>query len=341
MSRKNRSTHFDIAGFFRAEKRKILRIDMLTGDPIYSEPEDVLGWQPNLIPDPALDLMSGGTVDNMTFCRLGTGNNPPSTADVALQAQVGSSNTAAPTGAASGFGTGNEYAYRRKAYRFAAGVVSGLNLTEVGVGATSSGTILTRALLKDMSGVPTVISLAADEVLDVIYELRLYADTNTKTTTEMIDGISTTVDLYPIGWGIVGSGSSVRAPWSPVSPLIGSAICGTNNSAGAVVMAWLPLENAPDPAVPPTGFKPTNPIAWAAYVPGSFTRSFVITFTLTEANFPSGIGGFTYGCSGSSGVTPTAGVGVGQWGLAFNPKIQKDSTKTVSFSSSISWGRKT
>ncbi|HIQ53190.1 MAG TPA: hypothetical protein EYH51_08015, partial [Pseudomonas pachastrellae] len=172
-------------------------------------------WFPNLITDAGLERMASNS-DWLGYCQVGSGNNPPNVLDTALANRVGSSNTAQAS--ASGAQAEEPYfCWQRRTVRFAEGVAAG-NLSEVGMGWTSSGNLFSRALILDSEGNPTTITVAADEILDVTYEFRFYPRltdvTGSVTLTGNIAGTydyvmraaSVTSSSSSSGWYIAGTG---------------------------------------------------------------------------------------------------------------------------------------
>lgn len=129
-------------------------------------------WFTNIVLDTGLTQMGVGTwVDR---CRVGSGNSTP----VATQTQLDS--TIASTIAMTGIPTNGiqvttkpYYNWLRRTYRFAEGVAAG-NISEVGLGWGTGTALWNRALVKDLNGNPTTITVLSDEFLDVIVEIRFY-----------------------------------------------------------------------------------------------------------------------------------------------------------------------
>lgn len=129
-------------------------------------------WFSNIVLDTGLTQMGAGTwVDR---CRVGSGNSTP----VATQTQLDSviASTTATTGTATAgiqVTTKPYYNWLRRTYRFAEGVAAG-NISEVGLGWGTGTALWNRALIKDLGGSPTTITVLSDEFLDVIVEIRFY-----------------------------------------------------------------------------------------------------------------------------------------------------------------------
>jgi len=152
-----------IAGYFKIEVRN-------------SEGKVVkeLPWQKNEILDSGLrslhDSAESAGLGLGKYCVVGTSADAVDVAlDTGVKAQLGSrvvmtTYTSNRTG---------EYFAKTSEYNWAIGDTTG-NIAEVGITNSTSTRFLTRARIKDALGVPTTITVLADEQLRVYYELRLY-----------------------------------------------------------------------------------------------------------------------------------------------------------------------
>ncbi len=130
-------------------------------------------WFKNIVLDTGLNRMSVGTwIDRV---RVGSGNSTP----VASQTQLDST-IASTTALFGGNGTVSKqtstspyYVAAKRTYRFAEGAAVG-NISEVGCGWGNGLDLWNRALVKDLNGDPTTITVLSDEFLDVIVEVRYY-----------------------------------------------------------------------------------------------------------------------------------------------------------------------
>lgn len=146
-----------------------------------------LDWQPNLITDAGLDAI-GISQGFAYFCGVGSGNNPPAFNHDALQKQEafvkyteGYPAVASPRII---IDKPNNMLRRYNVFKyvFARGSLPNKNLSELGLATyywdrannrfdETRLYYTTRALIKDMSGNPTTISVRADEELYVFYRL--------------------------------------------------------------------------------------------------------------------------------------------------------------------------
>jgi len=267
-------------------------------------------WFNNQITDNGLDLF-GSSSTYLTYCQVGTGSTTPANGDTALATRIAASND--QNASVGGVQGGAPYfCWRQITYRFAAGVATG-NLAEVGVGPASTGNLFSRALILDNMGDPTVITVLADETLDVTYEFRVYPPTSDWTGTVTLDSIS-----YDVTGRAAGVTSTLY--WA-----IGTN--GTGNTLGTSI--------AYDGAIGaitgiPTGSTSnTSSVSTTAYSAASLQKDGTMNWALNNGNLTGGIDAIR------------APFGVGNYQFGFSPAIPKDNTKVLALSVRNSWARKT
>jgi hypothetical protein len=269
-------------------------------------------WFPNLITDGGLDRM-GTVADYAGWCQVGSGSTAPSVSDTGLAARIAGTNTlqASVTGAQA---SAPYYVKNIKTFRFAIGVATG-NLSEVGIGWTTTGSLFSRALILDGAGSPTTITVLSTEALDVSYELRMYPPT--------VD-TSGTIVLAGVTYDWIGRASLVTSygggAWLPGIYHAGYAPYGMTLYSGAIgaITSY------------PAGSASAGSAGVASsYTAGSFYRDITFSFSLTQGNVS----------GGALAARFTAGWGTYQ--LGFTPAIPKDNTKTLSLVIRHSWARKT
>lgn len=331
--KKNPEMILGYAGRFRLDKRKVLG-ENPDGTLILGEPEEVLPWFDNLITDAGLDgMMSEARYNYLTACRIGTGNTPPANGDTQLTAQVGS--TTDRQSIVDNYGPSNAYFFTRVVNRFAAGTIHNKNLAEIGMGLNASSALFSKALLRDTSGNPTTITLRADEILDVTYELRLYMTPAEVSGQFTINGVDTTVRVFPTGWGSTAN----NEPWSPSGITLGRNLF-MNSQYSAETNLGLYETNTTTVASPAGTFTAPNSVRNTtpnAYVPGSFTRTITFDVPMAAGNFPSGIGSIRFNRNISTQDIGFAGVG--QFCMTFNPKIAKTNQMTAKFTVGLTVAR--
>lgn len=269
----------------------------------------------NLITDIGLNRL--GTGNAATWLQVGSGNATPLVSNTALANRIAGTSTVGlntwvnPAGSAPYFGT------QRRRFDFAIGAAAG-NLSEVGVGWATSGSLFSRALILDAFGDPTSITVLADEILQVTYDCRLYApvgDTNFDLT---IGGVVHACVLRAAGANQIywhGYGVLDAAPQMYVTPYAGPI--GTELQI-------------------PSGTQGSGKQAVAdPYVNNSLQRTALLSYGLAEGNISGGIGAMLI-THDTSGQYP-----FGAFQVSFNPKIQKDNTKLFTMNFVRTWSRYT
>ena len=325
--------HFGFAGKYQFEKCKVDE----QGNEIAGTRQIVLPWFDNLITDVGMNFLgsAGSSQDNLAYCRIGTGNSTPANSDQALVSQTGATNTVG-TGGAFGLSVDGTYIYRRVSKRFAAGTISGVNLAEVGMSYTNTGNnLFSRSLLKDLSGNPTTITLLADEVLDVVYELRMYLPAQDIEFAATIDGAANTVTVRRATQTQQVNNWAARVGFSIHPDSLGteqgySTYCEFDGLENAIAAATGWYNGG-------TGFKATK--VTNAYVANSHQRTVTLTFPLTVANYATGIGFVTIGTSSST--DNRAACAFGPWGLIFATKLNKTNARIATVNFGVTWARYT
>lgn len=272
------------------------------------------GWFKNLITDGGMDRRAANT-DYIRYCQVGSGSSTPSYSDTALSAWIAGSTAqySISEGAAS---SSPYYAYVIKTFSFAAGVATG-NISEVGVGWASTGSLFSRALVVDGSGNPTPITVLSDEELRVTYQFRLYVP---------LDDVTGSVNL-----GGVTYNYTARASLATTSSTSAWSSHQTTESTERISSMYASVSNGAIGAITsyPSGTQATTATSQVAdtYVPGSFSIAQTTTWGSTLGNVSGGI----------SAIRMVLGCGCYQFG--FSPAIPKDNTKVLSLKITHSWGR--
>lgn len=276
-------------------------------------------WFPNLILDAGLERL---VLDKyMQYCQVGTGNTAPAVTDTALQTRIAGTSTQ-QAGAAGVQGSAPYYAWLRTTYRFAAGTAAG-NISEVGVGWASNGSLFSRALVLDGSSNPTTITVLSTEVLDVTYELRVYPPLSDVTGSITIAGVSynytlracnvttgvTALGSQP-GWGL-DSGNG----WYWGADDAFHSTKAYDGAIGTIVQS-------------PSGNNLGDGNGTAqAYVANSRQRDYVLSYGLNTGNSVGGIKSIRWGSLRSA------------YQIEFTPNIPKTASKTLNLTVRHSWGR--
>lgn len=333
--------HHGLAGHFRAIKYKVDS----EGNVLENTAVEVMPAKSNLIVNSGLDMLATSDTP-LAYCRIGTGTAEPTVSDTQLQNQVGATSTTGTGDFQYGVNLTDNYIYKRVTRRFPAGTIHGQNLSEVAMSNAASGPIFCRALLKDSMGNPLTIVLLEDEVLDIVYELRMYLPPVDTVVEAVIDGVPTTVTMrrtantQTLEWW---AKLLARRRFQPYSSGSDSPFY-TNTHMGQVLNA-LPdaaninsLMSTISGSGPGTGQIPS--VVIPAYVPGSYTVTWTMNWGLTQGN-----------------VSPAAAVGVcgaidppnstdyrwtwggGMYFYGFDPPLNKTASRVMQITVGISWGR--
>jgi hypothetical protein len=288
--------------------------------------EVVADWFPNLITDQGLELM-GSSSTYLSFCQVGSGNATPTVSDTGLQTWVAGTDTQQSSATSGSFALG--YRGYVRTMRFAAGVAAG-NLQEIGMGTAASGpTLYSRALIVDSGGNPTTITVLPDEILDVVYEHRVYwpevdgggviniSGVNYTYVTRAVAVTTSNNSFSGYGWGTFGTGafSGIRG-YSFANGVAQSAAYD-----GALV--------APNASQPTGTIGSSSSASSPPYVPGSLTRQGTLTWNVGNANFATGISAVKVGFGWCS------------YQISFDPPIPKNNTQELSLTFTHSWSRAT
>lgn len=277
-------------------------------DSITGKKRIVADWFPNLITNAGLDgfgTVNLGSSYLQQFCKVGTGTTTPAVTDTSLQNQIASTSTtlsqSTSINSSSPYNTNNTIVKR-----FATGVAAG-NLTEVGMGNSSTGGILwSRALILDNLGNPTTITILSTEILDVTYQLQLFPPLTDIPYTVSISAVSYT--------GVIRAGN-VTFDWrlENVSSSLSNGICYTG-TIGAITAL-------PSGALANTGTSTST----NAYVSGSYNRSGTITFPTTAAigTIASVVAYFNF-C---------------EFQVSLSPSIVKTNAQQLTLNFNITWSR--
>jgi hypothetical protein len=271
------------------------------------------GWFPNLITNVGLNRIGQGSY--LTACQVGTDNTAPNVLDTALAGYLAGTTTrqAESHGARS---TPPYYGWKRITYRFATGAAAG-NIAEVAIASAAAfvGSVnFSRALVLDEEGDPTTVTVLGDEVLDVTYELRLYPP---------LDDVLGT-------FTVTGSGDhdyTLRAQ-SVTSSSWGTWL-GNVANLDPTGTGGLSVRSGPIGAITssPSGSSSGANVSNAAYGNNNLYRDGSGSYGLNAGNFVGGILSVSFSST------------LGYFQYQVDPVIAKDSTKTLTLTNRVSWGR--
>lgn len=281
----------------------------------------------NLVLNSGLDLLctTNGPISSTLYnrCSVGTSNTAPAAGQTLLLGPVGSTTTKTDLGTS--YVTGPPpYVQRAVQYDFAVGDIVA-NIAEIGIGPGTYNVtpLMSRALVLDGGGSPTVVSVLVTESLRVTHYLRNYIITTDTAGVVTIGGINYNYVVRAAAWNIaaVNGGAEFPGGWSSstggtdaggVFKNLTTTLMATtgNGQIGAYSIQTLgTIELYPANTGGAVGCGTYAPVA---YVAGDYYRDSVITIGLTEANtLTGGIGAITYG--GYFGV----------YQMSFTPKLPK------------------
>lgn len=278
---------------------------------------------PNLILNAGLDRMGNG-VAWLTNCQVGSGSTAPDPAQTGLVSFIAAAAASpAPTNVDSYVPGPPPYHQLVRTYRFPDGTAAG-NLSEVGVGWATSGSLYSRALILDGSGNPTTITVLSDETLDVQYTLRIYPPTTDHETTLNIAGDNYTVVtrscLVGTAWRL---SSLIAGALSPRAAGTGTHLAyGSGSTLGAITSR------------PSGSGLQASGVTTPSYTNGSYFREAVTSYGLSTN--PSGGIKCVETVWGAQSVTGNAIVSQ----TSFDPIIPKDNEKIFTFTTRLSWARR-
>jgi hypothetical protein len=273
----------------------------------------VADWFDNLVLDNGLNRI--GTEGIASTAVIGSGNSAPTNGQSTLVTLVGAT-TNTPFADVKGTDLANGFAYVRRTFRFAAGVAAG-NLAEVGIG-WASNNLFSRALIRDGGGTPTTVTVLSDEVLDVVYELRVYWPTTDNVTTVNIGGTDYTVTVRASDVDQWANGTSMFAL------LLGNGLGDSLQD----VLGYGPGSLGAVTEGPGGSFlnRPGTYGFDGSYVNNSNERKYKLIAGLSDIT--TDIGSFNV-------VTP-----LGMFKMGFSPSLPKTSSNILTINFKLAWARK-
>lgn len=277
------------------------------------QPSQVASFE-NLITNSGLDRIGQGSF--MTRCLVGTGNTPPDVLQTTLASLVASVSSMTTNYTATTlppyYGT-----FIRK-YRFNPGVATG-NLTEVGVGWVAAGgltAVFSRALIKDINGDPTTLTILPDEFLDVTYELRVYPTvTDVVVPGTTFTGFNSNVTIRP---SFIADGNMLAY----LDDAASLAVFGPTVYSGSIG----PITGTPSGTSEFVSSASSN-VRHSPYVVGSYKQVATLIVPLDKGNFAGGIGAIRIATT------------LGYYQVGFTPPVVKNATQQLILNLELTWGR--
>ena len=268
----------------------------------------------NVITDLGMNRLGNTHGGAAEYIRVGTGTTTADPGDQQLVNQIAATNNRLGYIATDNSGAPLYRSRVTFTWQFAQGAVVG-NIAEIGVGWAATGaTLLTRSRILDISGLPTTISVLADEILEVAYSFDLYPTTSDFTGSITISG--TTYNY---------TGRSANIQYTSAYALFGQYGAGNSNFSVQGYQAGCSLG-------PITGTLsgvglPSGNAAVQSYVNNSYELSYEVSFGINAGNGAGGLGGFAITFHHVA------------YQVVFDTPIPKDNTKILTFGIKQSWGR--
>lgn len=288
-------------------------------------------WFFNTIVNNGLDGLAGTSFDLLTaYVHVGTGTTAETTTDSALETFVAASNTLQGSVSESAQSTAPYYGKTVRTRRFAEGVAEG-NISEIAFSSqATTGSIFSRALVKDGGGSPTTISVQSDEWLDVTYEFRLYPDhilsgggADDGSGSVTYDAVSYNYTIRPANVTnyIYHRALTCKAQLATVGTSYGITY-GSDGALGAATST--PTGSSQD------GLNTsTSSVAAATYSNGTYARDVSLIVGLEDGNVTGGVKALMFYS------------GMGAYQVLFNNPVPKDATKVWTFVTNFAWTRAT
>ena len=184
----NFSTKVELCGRFQLVVRKAA-----TGEQCRES-----AWTDNIVLNTGLNRMSVG--DWITQCCVGSGNSLPAITQTKLDNIIAATTSINASSQGRNFTNAPLYSWVRRTWIFGEGQAEG-NISEVGMGwqegaGLQNHQLWNRALIKDLVGNPTTITVFNDEYLEVISEIRMHFKQTFTGAFNMVDKYGAVLNSY-------------------------------------------------------------------------------------------------------------------------------------------------
>lgn len=277
------------------------------------------GFFPNILTDQGFENWVGststGTETLFSYCGLGNGTGTPTATDSTISAVnsrfgkvVGADSLETVTAASNVLTCITAY--------ITPVATSSYSVSEVGIfNAPSSGILVSRALIKDVTGTPTSITINPGEYLKVLYQIQVTVDLADKTGSFVWNTVTYNWTARPMSWntGLSLSPKNTTNFWVwPKGAVSDSPGNGFGLSRALAHDSNTLAANTARPTYTTSSLASGR--SPAAYVANSKARKVEYIFGASEGNIAGGIGGVIL----ESSVANQAG-----FQIAFTPKIPK------------------
>lgn len=285
------------------------------------------GFQKNLILNQGLNFLGKDLGSMFEKCAIGSGNTTPvatqTRLDSFLAVQAGAINSSKYDYVPDASNT-----YKtNQVYKYVFTGLNNVNVSEVGLASATSidsisHSLHTRALLKDISGAPTTITILQGEILEVYYKLWVvYSTLDTEFVVNMLDGKG---GVTPYNTKVRNQEVGVAMFYNYIGSHLYAMSVGDNyiNPSSADLVGIT--------AKRPEGLKRYGSMDRAPYIKDSYKRVLILNIATADANSP--IRTFSILTS------------MGAWQIRFgsvadDSPIPKTNLRTLSMPFEFSWGR--
>lgn len=284
------------------------------------------GWMKNMVLDAGLDRLGVQTNHQViTHVSVGTGSTAVSSSQTSLVSHL-ASKAGADTNTTTNLGASTYTTQTTLSFVYPQGAVVG-NITELGVGwATGGGSLFSRSLIVNGSGVPTALTVVALDQLTVFWRVNvtpvitdLSSSVTISGTPYSYTGRLSNATSFATNFGSTILTSNSTSPFA-IAAGIGYVLCyGTGATIGAIT-------TTPSGASSVSG---TSTRSLAAYTNGNFYQDTTITLAPADHNSTGGIKCLKIGTDNN----------FCQWQYQFTTAIPKDNTKTLTLVIRVSWSR--
>lgn len=266
----------------------------------------------NLVLNAALDFWMSGPgslYGSFDYAKVSTQTTAPVAADTALTGTVWTSPPSNTENISYNTTTPPYYATITKSFTYELGSVLGI-IGCVGISdSNSGGSVRAATQIKDGGGIPTTLTLTADDQLTVSYALRWYPPSTPVTGVITLEGVDHNYDLRFQG---------LTAEYTFSGTFYGRI----TSYAGALnITSYVPPATPIDTFAGTTvGSSSTGTITHAAYSNGTFNRNFTIQGTISQMNISGGISLIALGAGSGSNDSVV---------IHFTPNLPKTNTKVL------------
>lgn len=286
---------------------------------------DLTDWFPNLVLDSGLGRMSQGAW--FTGVAVGTGNSEPLVTNVGLDSFLASTTTATEASSSRQLDTLPYYYSLVTVFRFAQGAAAG-NLSEIAM-TWGGNNCWNRALIKDINGSPTTVTVLPNEFLDVYTELRIYPKmTDTVSTVDLLNAKGQIESTHTVTVRAdmsinMSNGTSATSRCGQDAVRIADQI--NTRATSLIVFAANGLLNPMQTPASGTQVTDVGGVPSGDSYPSSRSCAYKQQFPITQA-----IGGHKI---------VTVKTRLGNWKLEYSPPISKNNTQTLEHNFMMTWGR--